>query len=52
MVFSGLMFALLVENTLYLKADADARGDFDALGFPLLATKVMVDILRFLTSRR
>lgn len=30
----GLMFALIVENTLYLKADTATRGDFDALGLP------------------
>ncbi|MDF1692011.1 MAG: TfoX/Sxy family protein [Zhongshania sp.] len=28
----GLMFALVLDNTLYLKADAESRGDFDALG--------------------
>jgi DNA transformation protein len=28
----GLMFGLIFDNTLYLKADAHNRADFDALG--------------------
>lgn len=28
----GLMFALVVDNTLYLKADADTVGDFESRG--------------------
>lgn len=28
----GLMFALIVDDTLYLKADATSQGDFEALG--------------------
>jgi len=28
----GLMFALVADNDLYLKADADSQADFEALG--------------------
>ncbi|UDL04100.1 TfoX/Sxy family protein [Marinobacter sp. CA1] len=30
----GLMFALVSDDTLYLKADEDCRGHFDAAGLP------------------
>ncbi|CAA0087538.1 DNA transformation protein TfoX1 [Zhongshania aliphaticivorans] len=30
----GLMFALVIDNTLYLKIDNDSKRDFDALGLP------------------
>ena len=30
----GLMFALIAEETLYLKADAASQGDFEALSLP------------------
>lgn len=30
----GLMFALISDETLYLKADAASQGEFEALGLP------------------
>jgi DNA transformation protein len=30
----GLMFALIADEVLYLKADATSRGDFEALSLP------------------
>ena len=30
----GLMFGLIIENTLYLKIDSDSKRDFEALGLP------------------
>jgi DNA transformation protein len=30
----GLMFALVADDVLYLKADGESRGDFDAAGLP------------------
>ncbi|MBW2941657.1 TfoX/Sxy family protein [Zhongshania aquimaris] len=30
----GLMFGLIMEDTLYLKIDSDSKRDFEALGLP------------------